>query len=413
MKAIQINENLLLFGCDFFPQKKASEINFWNDMIENLSRSFGEIVVISVNNRSIKREKLKDNIYLYNVKPHYFGKYDNRDDHEYSGKSFHRLPLSVAFKTYSFLRYQKLFQYCIEYHNIGIVHYMRVFGLLNKILIDRYPDLLFTITVPTHVDRGFPLHYFYHFVKNMALKQMDKIICTSHATNKRLEKLGIERQKLDVIPWSVGSSSFVKTRLDPNYIKTKYNIDPLDRIILWSGPLQDTGSKEFFYAYNIARKVCETSDQHTFIFAFKRGKKFVDYSNTSVGYSKIKIMESTRDEFLLLRDIADIFLSPICSKNRTVAPPLTWIEMMGSGIPIITTSVDGVDDIISHHYNGFLVDKAEDTVELLFQLKDVDFLQVCRNAQKTVKDEYHIEEISARYVDLWQTTLAEKRSTDI
>ena len=128
---------------------------------------------------------------------------------------------------------------------------------------------------------------------------------------------------------------------------------------------------------------------------------------------KIKILESTRDEFLLLRDIADIFLSPICSKNRTVAPPLTWIEMMGSGIPIITTSVDGVDDIISHHYNGFLVDKAEDTVELLFQLKDVDFLEVCRNAQKTVNDEYHIEEISARYVDLWQTTLAEKRSTNI
>src|SRR5210317_1667763 len=127
MTIFQINENLLLFGCDFFAQKKASEINFWNDMTEYLSKSFQEIVVISVNNRTSKMERLNHNIYLYNIKPYYWGKDYRIHDKDYTGKRFHRLPFSVLFKTYSFLRYQKLFTYCIKKHNIGIIHYMRVF----------------------------------------------------------------------------------------------------------------------------------------------------------------------------------------------------------------------------------------------------------------------------------------------
>jgi glycosyltransferase involved in cell wall biosynthesis len=244
----------------------------------------------------------------------------------------------------------------------------------------------------------------------MALKPMCKIVCTSDATKVRLERLGMSSHQLISIPWSVSRNCFSNEATNGYDIRKKYNVQVGDRIVLWSGPLQDTGHREFAHALSVARNVCKVNDRYTFIFAFKPGKKFIDYSKISVGDAKIKIVETSREELLDLRSITSFFLSPICNKNRTVAPPLTWIEMMGSGVPIITSVVDGVDEIIIHQDSGFVVDKVEETVDLLLRLEDAALFQVGQNAMERVRNDFSIEEICARYVDLWKTILDTKRA---
>ena len=64
-----MGSNLLLFGCDFFPARKTSEINFWHDVIGYFESSFREIVVVSVNNRPVHKENLSSGVTLYNVPP--------------------------------------------------------------------------------------------------------------------------------------------------------------------------------------------------------------------------------------------------------------------------------------------------------------------------------------------------------
>lgn len=393
--------NLLLFGCDFFPTAKTSEINFWNDMVNRLSGRLGKVVILSVNNRAIREEQLAENIYLYNVRPYYFGNSPMQQaDPEYSGSPFHKLPWAVAYKTYSFIKYLPVFDDLIARHHIDIVHYMRVFGLFNKWLVGRHPEQFFTITVPTHIDRGFPAHYLYHWIKNEGLRPMDRVIATSVATKNRLCKLGMNAAKLEVIPWSSSlESDDVSAAPD---IKVRLGIPPTAQIVLWSGPLQHTGDKEFFYALDIAVQVTRHTDRYIFIFAFKPNKLKPEHCQAIPAEVAVKLLETDRQTFIALQAAAALFLSPICNHNRTVAPPLTWIEMMQRGIPVMTTAIDGVAELIIHGQNGFIIDDVETATEALLTVNRDGLEQMRQACQSVVQTRYALDEIVTRYVAMWE-----------
>ncbi len=403
--------NLLLFGCDFFPVRKASEINFWNDMVDIFAHRFKTVVVLSVNNRQVPEENLRRNVVLYNVPPHYLGNTMKWKDPEYTGSRFHKLPLSTIYKTYTLLHYLPMFERLIKKHQINVVHYMRIFGLLNSQLTQRYPEMLFSITVPTHIDRGFPLHRFYHTIKNLGLQSMDKIVPTSRATMNRLEELGIEGEKLSVVPWSlkvVESQGFEDVAIR---LKNQLHFESQDRIVLWSGPLQHTGSSEFYYALEIARRTTSQSKEFVFVFAFKPDKLKEEYREAATDIENIRILETDRHQFIALRKSADLFLSPICNLNRTVAPPLTWIEMMRCHVPVITTNIPGVDEIIEHGENGFIVSGSEDASKLLLAL-DKQAIRLAGEKSAAYIDEHYNQNIIAdQYADLWRTALHQKQQT--
>lgn len=399
--------NLLLFGCDFFSKKKASEINFWNDMVERFRKDFEQVAILSVNNRAIAEEKLFDNVFLYNVKPYYIGNARTWPDPEYTGRRFHRLPFSTVYKTYSLLKYLPIFDQLISKHSVGIVHYVRVFGLQNSRLTKRHPHVLFSITVPTHVDRGFPLHYLYHRIKNMALSPMDMVVATSRATRDRLRDLGLDRDSLEVIPWSSTSDDPPLSPETIEGIRRRYRIPDRKQVVLWSGPLQDTGSSEFAFSHDVARRVTARTDRFVFVFAFKPARLRAERGAASPA-AGIRMLETVRSEFLDLAAISDILLSPVCNPNRTVAPPLTWIEMMRRGVPVITTAVAGVDELITHGKNGYVVDGIESAAEVLAGLDAADLRRTAAAGKRTVDTEYNFQVISRRYTAMWRAGLSGK-----
>ncbi len=403
------DNSLLLFGCDFFPSRKTSEVNFWNDMVQDFSKSLREIVILSVNNRQLEREMLADNVVIYNVRPRYLGNSKIWTDPEYTGSRFHKLPLSVIYKSYSFLSYIALCQTLIERHNIDFFHYFRVFGLANKLLINRFPEVVFSITVPTHIDRGFPFHRAYHIIKNSALSPMDKIIPTSQATRDRLEKLGVDRNKLEVIPWSLKPTVESLDAQENARLTEELGLTGSERIILWSGPLQHTGDSEFQFALKVAKKVTQESEDFRFIFAFKPDKMKQEYSAIASGYDKIKLLETDRQSFLGLMMATDILLSPVSNPNRTVAPPLTWIEFMRNGIPVITTEVDGVDEIIQNQKNGFIVNSENETANLILSLSEDQLEKASDNSRITTSQYFNTDIISKQYLSMWDNALREKR----
>ena len=58
----KLNKNIMIFGCDFFQERKTSEINFWNDIVPLFADHFKQIVILSVNNRKTSQEKILENI---------------------------------------------------------------------------------------------------------------------------------------------------------------------------------------------------------------------------------------------------------------------------------------------------------------------------------------------------------------
>lgn len=393
-------KNLLIFGCDFFREKKSSEINFWNDMVNEFTHHFDEIAILSVNNRKVFREILGENIYLYNVPPRFLGTPRRDKSPDYTGKHFHKRPFSIAYKSYTFWRLQSIFDYIIDLHEIEIVHYMRVFGLLNEFLIKRYPQLLFSVTVPTHIDRGFPLHLFYHHIKNAAIKPMDRIVTTSEATRRRLVELGLPPGKLKTIHWSSNVDDEHPSTKD---VRSELSIAEETQIVLWSGPLQDTNKKEFFFAISIAKQVLKRTKRFSFVFAFKPFTLNSEFLNLTDESPHIKILETDFNTFCELKREAVLFLSPICNKKRTVAPPITWIEMMQLGLPIMTTDVEGASELIEHGKSGFIINDIDEGVELLYRFQPTEKLK--KNCRDVVKINYNISHIATQYVNMWENAL--------
>jgi glycosyltransferase involved in cell wall biosynthesis len=285
---------------------------------------------------------------------------------------------------------------------------MRVFGLLNELLAWQHPQLLFTMTIPTHVDRGFPFHVFYHLIKRLGFRGMDKLIATTQATRGRLLSLGMPPEKVTVIPWSTNYRTMTGGVRGAASLRQRLGIHAGTQVVLWSGPLQDTGIEELQYCLRIAESVLARSDQYYFVFALKPGT-FKTYNNVGSHTAGLSLFETDRSTFTALQDVADLFFSPICRRNRTVAPPLTWIEMMQRSVPVLTTDVDGVDEIIEHNQTGIVVDGITDTVNFFVTLNPIHLREMGKRAQHAVNRRYRLDNIVEAYVNLWNTGLGEKR----
>ena len=103
-----------------------------------------------------------------------------------------------------------------------------------------------------------------------------------------------------------------------------------------------------------------------------------------------------------------IVVSPVALSTMTVAPPLTWIEMMQRGIPIITTSVAGADELISHGENGFLVDGVRNTARLLVEIDATRLRKTAAASKRTIEAGYDLRDICRRYVEMWMASLDKK-----
>lgn len=403
-----MSSNLLLFGCDLSRDRKASELNFWHDLTAYLSKDFSEIVIVSINNRNIRKEYIPPNITLYNLPPVYFRNNGDSTDKEYTGPRYHKLPLSVIYKTITLIRYRSVIRDIVEKHNIGIIHYVRIFGILNKVLKRKLSHVSFTMTVPTHVDRGFPLHYIYHQIKIKGFAGMNKLIATTKATAERLTGLGIDEENIEVIPWSAENNLAQKSG-NPGFRK-RLAVAPDAEIILWSGPLQGTGGREIEYAVQVAHLVTRQTEKFHFVFAFKPDKLKAEYFETLDNNKRVSVLETNQADFKELQNIAALFLSPICDKNRTVAPPLTWIEIMQRGVPVVTTPIDGVNEILENNESGIIAESEEEAARAIIGITDTQLDIMKGNARKTVNEKYNIKSIAKSYTKLWKEEINKQNS---
>jgi glycosyltransferase involved in cell wall biosynthesis len=196
---------------------------------------------------------------------------------------------------------------------------------------------------------------------------------------------------------------------DPEFRKRLAIIADVE-IVLWSGPLQGTGGREIEYAVQVAHLVTRQTKKFHFVFAFKPDQLKENYFETLNGNRYVTVMETDQAEFQELQNIAALFISPICDKNRTVAPPITWIEMMQRGVPVVTTPIDGVDEIVENNENGIIAESEEDAAQAIMGITDVQLKIMKNNAIKTVNEKYNIKSIAKSYTKLWKEELNKRKT---
>ena len=81
-------------------------------------------------------------------------------------------------------------------------------------------------------------------------------------------------------------------------------------------------------------------------------------------------MSTPVETFAGLLAASDVLFSPIFDWDCIVAPPLTWIESMAAGLPVLTTDVPGADELVESGRTGYLAKDDTEIITKLFSLRD-------------------------------------------
>ena len=94
--------------------------------------------------------------------------------------------------------------------------------------------------------------------------------------------------------------------------------------------------------------------------------------------------------------------------SETESAPLTLLEAMSCGLPVVSTRVGGIPEIVNDGFNGFLVDPKypEAIAEKIIQLNDPDLrTRMGRNARETVIDNYTASIVLQSYLDVYKEVI--------
>ena len=127
---------------------------------------------------------------------------------------------------------------------------------------------------------------------------------------------------------------------------------------------------------------------------FLKIKEYVKYKNIE----KNVIFKGKIDSCYNILNQSDIFVMP----SKWEGMPMTIIEAMGTGIPIVAYPVGGIKDIINDGLNGFLVNNIEEFADRIMQLENnIKLRERIGNNAKESANQYSSKEMSKRYKELY------------
>jgi len=103
-----------------------------------------------------------------------------------------------------------------------------------------------------------------------------------------------------------------------------------------------------------------------FMFALKPSAK-IGPSVPEADSSRIQLRYTDQDEFTAVRHATDVHLSFTDNYRSFMAPPLTWIQMLSHGAPILTMDTPGSDEVVDHTC-GAVASSIEEMINLLPEL---------------------------------------------
>jgi glycosyltransferase involved in cell wall biosynthesis len=399
--------NVLLIGIDYFANRCSSDKNYWHAMLPMLAETMEQIVVISYNYRKVSTEiqpAPNRDIQIYNVQPSHLGidlRADPSTAHnpEKCHSHFKSPPRSPVEYFASCVRILPLIRRLIAEQGITNIHCMDNFGPVMRLMRRWVSPVPISVSAMGYYARG-PFHDRY---LQLCYQGVDAIVPYSQAYGQKLQSLGLPAEKLRIIPWGIDVESVEEpaTPEEQSALKWRLGLEPDCQMVLWAGFLQQIREKELQASIEIASNLVRQRDDVQFVFALK--PECYDPSLQRFSMPQIRLLSTSNEIFFQLLRAADYFLSPITNTKSIVTPPLTWVEAMAAGVPIITNEIPGVEAVIMSGANGFVAESLGDLSRLLDQaLSFTNRKKMREKAREHVKNYYAIARSANDYRELWQ-----------
>ncbi len=190
-------------------------------------------------------------------------------------------------------------------------------------------------------------------------KFVDYVHTSNNITANQLKKYGFDENKIIIIPLGVDISHFkIFNDKKRNSLKEKYNI-PKNKIIIgsfqkdsvgWGEGLKPKLVKGPDIFCQVVNRLSKDYEIHIFLTGPARGyvkKQLEDYG---IPYTHIFLKNYL--DIVECYNILDLYLVT----SRIEGGPLAILEGMATGVPIVTTNVGMVPEIIQNGLNGFITE---------------------------------------------------------
>lgn len=377
-----------------FPKFKGDYYgSFVFDEVKELAKKGFEIHVVTQHNSGIPYEETMDNIHIHRFR-------------WLEPKTFRAL---VHFKgimdtfrmiTYVISLFFTLIQ-IIRKYEIQIIHAHSVVptGFMASIVSKLMHKPLFITAHGMDINNFENSRIFNYFIAS-SLNSSFKSIAVSEDLAKKMELMVKDKNKVFVLRNAVDTGRFNPTR--NKSIRNEFDIKDEDILILFVGYLDEF--KGIFELVN-AFKVINSENNNVKLMMVGTGPKLQDLLNILTKMSiNCEVIFTGRVEPQKIHkyyQAADIFVLP----SYTEGLPVSVLEAMACGLPVVATNVGGIPEIITDGLNGFLVPSKneKELIKKLIVLINNEKLreQFTNNSLKKIKGEFTNKRKISKLIELY------------
>ena len=239
-----------------------------------------------------------------------------------------------------------------------------------------------------HFFRGAPIkNWLFYYPIELFLSRYTDILITINKEDFNLAKKNFKSKKVEYVPGvGIDLSKFYPSKTVRNKYRKKFNILDGDMVLISVGELnKNKNHKVVIEALNDLKK---TNIKY---FIVGRGKK---EDELKILIKKYKLEKNVfllgyREDVLPLLNMSDLFIFP--SKREGL--PLSLMEAMACGLPVICSDIRGNNDLIGNNDGGYLVNLKHDNFKDKIELCLNSDLQIMRNRNLNFIKQYDINVI--------------------
>lgn len=397
--------HVVLVGVNFTPRRATGDKNFWAALLPLLAGHLDRISIVSIRDEEVPGERLQIDDCVVDIR------YVRPALRERGGDRSRGIPL-LHWRGGSHPRLAGLISKQVVTRHVSAelaavlrerpgsrVHLMDNFGPANHLLARtaRRHGAAVSVSAIAYERRG--RRVYDSFLRLSYRAKGLHVVALSRGLEARLRGLAAGPRHVSRIPWGVRPAAPV-TDEARRAARERLGLHPDRPVVLWAGFIQQVREPDFKLAHRLATTAHGAGLDAAFVFAFKPETFRPEYSALHAPDKGILVFPTPVETFRDAMAAADLLLSPIEDRDCIVAPPLTWIEAMSSGLPVVTTDVPGASELVEHGTTGFLAGDERDLGERLAEACGAygAMRDACR---AKVAADYNLDTIKQAYLTLW------------
>lgn len=246
--------------------------------------------------------------------------------------------------------------------------------------------------------------------KRWALRSSDRVTAVSSSLRQEVLALGVEEERVRVLPMGVDASRFTPEAMSPD-VRRELNAD--GPALLFAGRLVE--KKGARYAIEAMPEIlrAEPAARLTIV-GDGPERPALEQRSAELGLNgHVRFAGAIANERLPgYFSSADVFIGPsvVEANGDTESFGVVFAEAMASGCPVVATEVGGIGDLVVKDETGLLVperDAGAIADGVLRILKDpVERERLARNGVQLVRERFDLSRAAAGYAELMEEMLA-------